>query len=234
MDHKRLISQMVSLFLVVLVSVACGSPKVVNHPRPHLTVNTDWLETAGCTQGDYGWACTPDSPVGILGCKYIAVFDLLGGLSPSHPFAICFNDSGEGYDLTKFRKEGCMMPVFRSHVLFKDDAYQLVSGAAELQTVFAPVESTDEALSYALAATNLHAMYGQEIDSYYQYLVDELQDTHVDETTDGYLVHLYRPQRPLCGCGMHTVDAVDVLVTREGQVREAKSQPVYEFNACID
>jgi hypothetical protein len=237
MNNKRLLLQVVSLFLIVLVSVACGNPKVVNHPRPDLTVNTDWLETAGCTprEGLSGlWDCRYRSPLVTLGCEHITIFDLLGGLSPSHPLVICANDSGKIGNSTKFRKGGCIMPSFSSQLLFKDDAYQLVSGAAELQTVFAPVESRDEALSYALAATNLYARYGQQIHQYFRYHVNALEDTHVDEVTDGYVVHLFTPAQPECGCGVHTVYAVDVLVTREGQVQETKSQPIYEFSACID
>jgi hypothetical protein len=206
----------------------------VNHPAPPLTVPTDWLEQAGCTYGGYDWDCTPDGLVGALGCEKISVVDLLGGLSPADPLVECFNYTGEPPDRTKFEEEGCMMLVLTSHLLFKDNAYQLVSGADELRPLFAPVESADEALSYALAATNLYARYGQEIDPDRQYLVDEVEDTHVDETPEGYLVHLFSPPRPACGCAIHTIDAVDVLVTRDGQVTETDSQSIYEFGACID
>ena len=102
------------------------------------------------------------------------IVDLLGGLSPADPLVECFNYSGEPPDRAQFEEEGCMRLVLTSHLLFKDNAYQLVSGADELRPLFAPVESADEALSYALAATDLYARYGQEIDPDRQYLVDEV------------------------------------------------------------
>ncbi len=254
MNHKRLLSLEATLFLVVLVSTACGTvqptptvkptatslptiPRLVSHAAPRLTVNTDWLEDAGCIPSGRvsgHWDCTPASPLGRLGCEEIWVTDLLGGLSPTDPLVECVNYTGELLNKKKFRQEGCMRPYFITHVMFEDDTYQLVSGVADLQTAFAPVESTDEALSYALAATNFYAHYRQKVDPHYRYLVDELEDTHVDETTEGYLVHLFTPLRPLCGCGAHFVYAVDVLVTREGQVKETESQQVYRFDACID
>jgi hypothetical protein len=183
---------------------------VVNHPAPQLTVSADWLEEAGCTQGGYEWDCRPDGPVGALGCEKIRVVDLLGGLSPADPLVECANYTGELPSSTKFRKEGCMVLVLTTHLLLRDNAYQLVSGADDLQSLFAPIESADEALSYALAATDLYARYGQEIESE-RYLVEEIEDTHVDETPDGYLVHLFSPPDPPCGCAIHTVRAVDVL-----------------------
>jgi len=110
----------------------------------------------------------------------------------------------------------------------------LASGVADLQPVFAPVESADEALSYALAVAddNYYAAFGLKIHNdgsakvpypTPQYLVARIEDTHVEETTEGYLVHLFRS--PACLCGYETY-AVGVLVTREGQVLPKSTQLV--------
>jgi hypothetical protein len=235
--RKRLYLPRLCLFSALLVLAACGSVRLVNHSEPDLAVNTDWLEKAGCTPGEGGsawWDCTPAGPLGTLGCEQVRVDALLGGLSPSYPLVECVDYIVEPLDKPGWRREGCMVSYLRTHVTFKDDSYQLIDGAAELQPVYAPVESADKALSYALAATDLHAHYGQVVESFGRYLTNELEDTHVEEIGGGYAVHLFRAQRPLCGCGLHTVDAVDVLVTREGQVKEASSQPIWEFEACID
>jgi hypothetical protein len=237
MNQERTLSQVGSLILVALVTAACGSVEIVNHPAPQLAVDTAWLDQAACTPSggtSWTWDCKPPSPLATLSCDQVWAIDLLGGLTPSYPFAECIDYTTGPFTKPGFKQEGCMLPYLVTNVTFKDNTYRLVAGTAELQKLFAPVESADEALSYALAATNLRAYFGQTNESYFHYLAGRVEDTHVEETADGYLVHLFSPADPLCGCGMHTVDAIDVLVTREGLVKTMRSQHAYEFEACID
>lgn len=222
------------VMVICLVLLAGCSPRFVHHPVPDLAVNTDWLGEAGCTLSrGTTFDCTPTGPLGTLGCEKVRVVDLYGGLSPSDPLVECDNYTGELAYRTGFSAGGCSIPYLTTHVMFKDNAYHLV-GRAEVRALFAPIESADEALSYALAATDRQAIYGGKAERFYKYLAREIEDTHVDETSEGYLVHLFAPMDPRCGCGVHTVDAVDLLVMRDGQIRTVASQPVYEFDACID
>ncbi len=103
--------------------------------------------------------------------------------------------------------------------------------------MFAPIESSDEALSYALVTTDLVARYETEDDPifrYADYFVDRVEDTHVEETIDGFVVHLFTMPTPLCGCGVHTVYAVDILVTKDGRVEQLNATEAYASEACID
>ena len=58
----------------------------------------------------------------------------------------------------------------------------------------------------------------------------------MDETADGYLVHLFNYQ--FAGCGPHTTSAFDLLVTGTGEVRELSVKGMFEDPAedtlCID
>jgi hypothetical protein len=129
-----------------------------------------------------------------------------------------------------------MMRYYESFVLLQDGEFTLIASIFELQAAYAPIESANEALSYALVATGLSARYGLqggESTPVTYYLVDTIQDTHVEETEDGYRVHLYSGYQPPCGCGTHTRYTVDVSVTRDGQVRTART-PFFVFQGCLD
>ena len=49
-------------------------------------------------------------------------------------------------------------------------------------------------------------------------MVQELEDTYVEATTDGYFVHVF--YTPTYGCGQFETDAVEVKVTYDGYFEE--------------
>ncbi len=104
---------------------------------------------------------------------------------------------------------------------------------SEFKAIFAPVESTDEALSYAMAMTSLSARYDIDPNANVDYLVEMIEESHAEETPDGYLVHLFDSDRKM-GCDTHSFYAVKVLVTRDGEVHEAGCQEIYRSYACFD
>jgi hypothetical protein len=118
----------------------------------------------------------------------------------------------------------------------RDGQLQLIRTQDEFREVFAPVQAVEEALSYALAVTRYSARYGLELDAQYEYLVDEIEDTHVEAVDDGYRVHLYYYR--LCGCGPHPTSAVELHVGPDGQIEQVAVQDVYkdpdEDDLCID
>ncbi|CAG0927891.1 hypothetical protein TFLX_00677 [Thermoflexales bacterium] len=121
--------------------------------------------------------------------------------------------------------------------MFKDNAFHLLSTSDNLRATFAPIESTEEALSYALVATDLMALY--DLPSKlkgrpYAYLVNELEETHVEYAPEGYVVHLYAHPEPGCGCGFHVTAAVDVIVTEAGAVKELEPKPQFQLGLCAD
>ena len=131
---------------------------------------------------------------------------------------------------------GGSLPTYVRYVIFRDNQFELVETEDDFRSIFAPIGGPQEALSYVLAVRDLSAYYGLTRDSRFQYFVDEIEDTHVEETADGYLVHLFSYE--VFGCGPHLTYEVDVRVTTQGDVREINRRPVFkdpsEDNLCVD
>jgi hypothetical protein len=127
-------------------------------------------------------------------------------------------------------------------------AVRLVGTRAELRDLFAPIESADEALSYALLATGLEAKY--DPDDYrlavpgdcdpgpkkYHYYTDVLEDTHVVEVANGYEINLFDSE--VFGCGPHPVWSVKVKVNYDGSIYEGSGVELFEEGGdrmcCVD
>lgn len=135
-----------------------------------------------------------------------------------------------------FYNTGGLIPRYVRYVIFRSGQFELVRTEDELRNIFAPIETSDEALSYTLAAKNLAAYYGLKANSKYRYFVDEIEDTYVKTTTDGYLVHLFHYK--VFGCGPHITSIVDIRVTAQGLVEEVRKESVYknpsEDDVCVD
>lgn len=236
------------LAVLFLLSAAClcRTPsfltpklKVINHPAPALKVEPSPFQSAGYGASPDYQPCEKTSPLGELGCNSLRdAGPLLGGLSPAYPLAYCVSRYQRGandQDPSLFR-QACLVGQNYRLALYKDGQFQLVNDLAELQAAFAPIETTDEALSYALAATGLDPQFGYQVNSTFRYLTQQIEDTHVTSTGNGYLVHLFDSQ--VCGCGPHTFFSVDVTVSRDGRIEVGKRQPVSEDpkmdGMCID
>jgi hypothetical protein len=222
--------------LVVLLLAGCG-PKIINHPKPELKVDFSPFENAGCPLSEDGYyrRCGKDGTLYALGCdKLKAAPDLMGGLNPTYPIAMClyvplyrpqvadpFNTPESEY----FFNIGGPMPELVHYVIFKDGNFQLIKNPDEFRAVFAPVDSADEAMSFTLALKNVYAQYDQKFNIKYRYTVETLEDTHVDKTNDGYIVHAFDYQ--FFGCGPHYYYAVDVIVTPDGKVQENSRTKIY-------
>lgn len=220
-----------------------GAPQVTNHPAPTLTIDTEIFTDTGCPEGDDGHrTCTEDSPLTQIGCeKIVDVDNFIGGLDPTYPIILCYypppkDDRWDVEETEYIYKEGCTKPFYVRYVVYRDGGFQLIKNISELQAVFAPIESPDEALSYAIATTGYSAYYDIKPERGYRYHVDELEDSYVTETEEGYNVHLFYYQ--WCGCGPHTTSAVDVYLSRSGDIKPGSYQPLFEDpeedNLCID
>jgi hypothetical protein len=210
-------------------------PSVIHHTAPTLKVNTDWIKKAGCPlkkyySGRYSGTCSSDSPLLKMGCEEIEVRDLFGGLP--YPVVTCENYGSEPLG-TNYKEAGCYLSSHTETLLtFRNDTYQFI-GTEEIRAMSVPIESPDEALSYVLATTDYYALYDIKPDSYSYYLVDEIEETFVQETQNGYLLHLFSDLDP-CGCGDHYTDAVGILVSKDGVIKQIDSYHFYKSNACAD
>jgi hypothetical protein len=122
------------------------------------------------------------------------------------------------------------------YVILRDGQFELIEAEEEFRSIFAPVGSPNEALSYALAVRNLSAYYDLAPESRLEYFVEEIQDTHVEPTEDGYIVHLF--DYDLFGCGPHLTYAVEVWVSTQGDVAEIRREQIFhdpkQDNLCVD
>jgi hypothetical protein len=214
--------------------VAPGVPKLIGHPRPALEIDEAIYDNVGCDP-DKGCA-TAGTPLASIGCEYLwSASWWLGGLTPSYPIAQCgWSEPGpEG-----LYRGGCTPPHTQSGlVVLREGQYQLVASLEQLRALYVPIESEDEALSYAMAATGLGARFSEDIPAGWklEYLAQEIEDTHVTPSEGGYRVNLYWWRA--CGCGKHEYRPVDVRVTVDGTVStSALGEPAYRDarEICID
>jgi hypothetical protein len=235
-------------FFAEIMPALTSNPIVAikNHPRPGLTLDFSSFDDVGCPPDGSGLRyCEEDSPLSALGCDRIQEpSDLLGGLEPALPIAECLfepfrhPDQPESIDAEGeyiFRTGG-LMPVYVRYVIIREGQFQLIKSEEQFREVFAPVETENEALSYALALRNISAYYDIEPNPEYEYFVDELEDTHVERSSEGFLVHLYQYQ--FFGCGPHYTYAIDLQVKDDGEIEEIHREAVYkdpsEDTLCVD
>jgi hypothetical protein len=210
------------------------TPTLIPRPKPDLSIDLQVLRDAGCAidWGRYSgaWVCPNNAAIKALGCDTLAPDNLFAGFTPYYPVMRCRTFHSPPPDQEYFR---CMGYAYGSYLLFKDGQYRLIANQSELQDLFAPVESSDEALAFALVATDLAAKFNLDRIGG-EYYAETIVGTHVDETLDGYVVHLFANPEWRCDCATFVTSAVVVLVTREGSVEVLRSKPAYGYSACID
>jgi hypothetical protein len=223
------------LLLAFLVTACQPKPAIINHPAPSLVIDfSPFTDTSQHNRFLVEFGCNQISQPS----------NYLGGLSPAYPIALCevhpYAEESVNVDLVQgedyFYNYGGLFPVYIRYLIVRDGEFQLIRNLDELQDVYAPIETPEEALSYALAATNLSAYYGIERNPDYTYEVDTLEDTHVETTDSGYVLHLYDYQD--FGCGPFWTSTVDVQVTTDGTLTILDQEHVYRDpdndNLCVD
>jgi len=234
--------------LLVLLAACQTQPRVINHDPPILSVSFIKFQEVACPLDENGnLNCGEGHPLSALDCDDILYPpSLFGGLDPSYPIAICQIDViyGNSSDETKaeidageyFYYAGGLSGIYIRYVIFRNDEFLLLKSEKEFRDVYAPIESPEEALSYALAVTNLSASYGIVLDSAYEYETDTIEDTFVTATSDGYDILLYA--FAAYGCGPHWTSAVLVNVTKEGIIQELSQTNVFRDpnldDVCFD
>lgn len=161
----------------------------------------------------------------------------LHALTPALPIVQCLylsqDDSAQEDDLG-IAHVGCMMPIYRRFIVGQGAESKIISNAEQFRLTFAPVESKEEALAFAVALTNSFAIYDTTVPEGYFATASQITPTYAEDTKDGYAVHLFEIQT--CGCGSHPYYAVDYLVTAEGNVTEMHREEVFNSNhsICVD
>jgi hypothetical protein len=222
---------------VLLLLAGCTYPRVTDHPQPELKVDHSPFENGDCPLDENGYdlGCTPGTPLYKAGCDRIdQVSDLLGGLEPSHPIAMCIFEPRRHPEISNawnipeteyFFNIGGPLPTLVRYVIQVDGKFQLIKNEDEFRAVFAPVNSAEEALSTALTVHDLHAEYDLKLSPFYRYEVKAIEDTHVEEVQGGWLVHLF--DYMFYGCGPHYYFAVDIKVSTDGRTEEVSRTKIY-------
>jgi hypothetical protein len=198
----------------------------INHEKPQTAVDGRILIDTICSDEKYTYSCWPwKDPFLDLNCRAIYPVDpLLGGLSPSYPIAHCgrfFWFPGSDY----LYRRGCLNYGGVSYIVQKDSHYRMISTDYQLRDTFVPIESTEEALAFALARTGYKAYFGQSYSQDYEYFVPTIEDTHIATDDEGYQMDLY--DRSNCGCAQHVTVQVIIDVSRDGHVTEITREVVY-------
>ncbi|MBP1694562.1 MAG: hypothetical protein H6Q37_2445, partial [Chloroflexi bacterium] len=108
--------------------------------------------------------------------------------------------------------------------------YYIASNPGIVQDLYAPIETPEEALSYALLLTNYEPKYNQGIIANAEYFTPVIEDTHVDKLANGFGLHLFVSE-PTSSCESST-SAVDVLVYPTGRWMETNKSIQYIENHC--
>jgi hypothetical protein len=223
------------------------NPKIIEHPEPIFQVDMGVFERTG--NCDYStdpaiylffhtdtatYICGKDSPLYALGCEYLQADDRLGGLSP-YPIAKCINKSKFIGTFEYVSSKGGFWYSY-SYVTYDGGNFVLVQKPDDFKKYFAPIESANEALSYLEAVSDYYPKYNfEEYESYSDYYVNEIETTHVEETDDGYIAHVFYGKHPGWSCATVDVYSADVLVTHEGEIREiGDRQLTYSYTMCFD
>ena len=183
------------------------------------------------------------------GCTYLEEPSyLLGNLEPSWPIITCVVVPSRGADrpgkaIEQMKEggeyiswEGGLDPWFYRYAIYQDGEYEIVATEEAFRERYAPIDSPEEALGYALALTNFQAYYDLEYDLELEYFVDRLEDSHVEGVPGGFDVHLFYYQE--FGCGPHPTSAVVIRVGQDGSLEQISVEEVFkdptDDTLCVD
>lgn len=233
--------------MVTLLLVGCKNINLINHPRPVLHVDFPPFIHAGCILDEQNiYKCAAGSELYSKGCDQLKpASEMLGGLSPILPIAVCLfyplehPELGNPFDLPKseyFFNAGGLYPMYLRYVVYMNEEFRLIKNPEEFKAVFSPVESENEALSFALATKRIFTAYDQKVIANYKYYVDKLEDSFVEKVKEGFLVHAFAYN--YYGCGFHYTYALEVNVSEQGNVGEIGKTELFrdpaEDNLCRD
>ncbi|MBN1234939.1 MAG: hypothetical protein JW999_02695 [Methanotrichaceae archaeon] len=199
------------------------------------SIDSNAFMDAGCFAEDYGLNCSSLGLVERFGCMQIYnASSSLDNLSPRLPIVECLILSADYHSQEGIVREGCMMPVYRRYIALQGEDFRLISSKEEFLSLFAPVETKEEALAFAVALTSSLPRYDNTVPKDYFPVKPSIRPTYVEETTEGFKVHLFDSE--LCGCGSHPYYAIEYLVTREGNVTELSREKAYDstIQICVD
>lgn len=233
---------LILISLIVLFLASCRlsqfNPfnRVEEYPSPEFTADNSRFAELGCF---YSIDCLP-ADLKAIQFPITSIYpldDSFGGLDPIIPLAKTGTMSFD-YDtvIPAVYTKGCMGTYYVRYLVELDGEIRMIDSAEGLQQLYAPIESEEEAMSYAVAVTGLTPLNDLHEHREYKRYTRPLVESH--STFDGkqYTVNLFDDY--LCGCGPHIVSSVIVTVQQDGSF--SLSEPVGAFSdpetdgLCID
>ena len=201
------------------------------------------FENIGCTwQGKVYADCPEGSIPQKMGCDSLTrPSGPLGLLAPESQMLICsylpyLHSEPDNMEAKGLYDRGCKARSKERLLVYSDGDYLLIRDLEDLRYNFTPINNSDQALGYAIAATGYTARYDFEDLKNYRILTDNLEETIVTPVSDGFEIVLYHQE--LCGCGPHTTFMQKVKVTTTGDLDLLASIEAFENpeedNLCVD
>lgn len=185
------------------------------------------LSRVGCARENGAIICAEESPWQVFKCDELITLGINNtGLPPEiHFYAECLiaEDEKEGRDSYLYRK-GCAFRKNVAYIIGSNNDYRLIRTPLELQEIWQPIETPEEALSYALLMTGLSATYHFEGQPNLLYFKDPIEGTRVTEKDGEYLINLFHYQT--CLCEPWDNSEVYLLVDREGVITWLGALPI--------
>lgn len=207
-----------------------ATPEFISYPDPQLEEDAEGLiEEAGCQRDEHGDVeCPEESALSGFGCAWMEDPRGVGfGLEPKNPLvAVCqiLTEEHEAAKAGGVHLIGCAFKRTIHYIFLEENDYVLVSSADELIEMFAPIDSPEEALSYAQMVTGLEARYGFEYDPTLMYFDESIEGTRVSETESGFEMNLFNLQG--CGCEPWINSKIDIRVDRAGEITWMDAVPI--------
>ena len=199
------------------------------------SIDSNAFIDAGCSIDGYRLNCSSLGLEERFGCMQISnASRALENLSPQLPVVECLFLSKDYNSEEGLVREGCMMPLFRRYIAKQGEDFKLIESIEEFRSIFAPVETKEEALAFAVALTSSLPRYDTSVPEGYFPVTSAIRPTYAEVSEEGYKVHLFDSE--ICGCGSHPYYAVEYLVTKSGNVTELSREKVYDSTSqiCVD
>jgi len=230
-----------AFFLILFLVLGCRLPelnlfkKVVRGDEFDLKMDNSYFAGLGCFES---LDCLPQEfkelkdPIGYINKPD----DLLGGLTPATILAVAGSALHDDIVIPAVYVKRCLSKVYIRYLIVEDGKMRLIDSLEGLAKQFAPIDSKEEAFSYAMAATGFSAVNDLHRFPQPKFYAETIEETFVKPVDNGYIVHLFNTY--LCGCGPHIIPSVDVTVHTDGSIEV--SEPVDAFSEpkldgmCID
>lgn len=229
---------LISIIILWIVAALAGDA-IAGGTKPldlnRLNPDVSPFLAAGCVDNDqaHGFVCPPEVHRR-FGCGEMRLAAGLGGLGL--PIATCVGVARGARSGGGVTTEGCMVGVPITYVVYTSKGFRVLRSPGELIGIAAPIDTPEKAASLVMALDRNVSLQppppGPNDDV--KVRGGEAREAAVVKGEGGIAVRLFKFR--LCGCGTHPVEAVEFVVSPNGQVREGDRKLLQEGRQtmCVD